>query len=238
MARWKNHGSTSNTLMLLVFFATSFYRIFGRNIYKLKSILEVMEYRYWLAQKLKINRILPNKKRILNFLISELNQSHTQNVKVVEFGVAFGDTIKYLVARIEKDLEYHGFDTFTGLPKKWRTLPAGAMSTKGLLPAISSPNINFYTGLVENTLDDSVTARIFDGDGEGVYLFIFDFDLFEPTLFAFQKIEPFLKKNDILYFDQAFDYDERQIIENYIVNEERYCPIKASIYGIAFRVNA
>lgn len=69
-------------------------------------------------------------------------------------------------------------------------------------------------------------------------LFIFDFDLFKPTLFAFRKIEPFLKKNDILYFDEAFVRDERIILENYVLTQEKYCPTKASIFGIAFRVIA
>ncbi len=47
-----------------------------------------------------------------------------------------------------------------------------------------------------------------------------------------------MKKNDILYFDEAFVRDERIIIENYVLTQERYCPTKASIFGIAFRVIA
>ena len=237
MARWKSHGTTSNTVMTLVFLTTSIYRILGRNVYPLKSILEIVEYRYWLAQTLKINSVFMNKKRMLDFLICELNRSNTQNVNVVEFGVAFGETLKYLINRIEKNFKYHGFDTFTGLPKSWRGLPAGAISANGHLPATNLPNIRFHKGLVEDTLNDSALATIFDADGR-VNLIIFDFDLYEPTLFAFRKIEPFLKKNDILYFDEAFDRDERIILENYVLSQERYCPMKASIFGIAFCVTS
>lgn len=168
MARWKNHGSTSNSVMNVVFLTTSFYRILGKNIYPLKSMLEIIEYRYWLLKVLKINRVFPNKKKMLDFLISELNGSNAENVKVVEFGVAFGETTEYLVKRILKDLKYHGFDTFTGLPKSWRGLPAGAISANGQLPAINLPNIRFYKGLVEDTLDDSVMTRIFNADEGGV----------------------------------------------------------------------
>lgn len=192
MARWENHGSTSNSVMNLVFLITSFYRILGKNIYPLKSMTEIVEYRHWLLKVLKINRVFSNKKKMLNFLISELNGANTQNVKIVEFGVAFGETTEYLIKRILKDFKYHGVDTFTGLPKGWRGLPAGAISANGQLPAISSPDISFYKGLVEDTLDDSVMARIFGADKKrGVSLFMFDFDLFKPTLFAFQKLSRF-----------------------------------------------
>jgi len=48
---------------------------------------------------------------------------------------------------------------------------------------------------------------------DGKLFVIFDFDLYEPSLFAFEKLQGTLRKDDVLYFDEAFANEERRLIE-------------------------
>ena len=67
-------------------------------------------------------------------------------------------------------------------------------------------------------------------------LFIFDFDLYEPTLFAYKHVRENIKKGDILFFDEAFTQDERIIIENYFFIDFNYKVLGSSPFAIAFEV--
>lgn len=132
MARWDRHGTTSNFLMHLVYIFSGSFRLFGNNVYRFRAFWEVLEYRLWLQKEFNVNKVLPNKQRMINFLIGHLNDGPGRDVLVVEFGVAFGETAKILLDNINKPVTYHGFDTFTGLPKAWRGLPKGAISAGGV----------------------------------------------------------------------------------------------------------
>lgn len=235
---WKSHGTSSNSLMNVVFLFSYLYKVLGRGVYPLRSLLEVLEYRYWLSKQLPEIKVLANKKHMLDFLIGEMNRKPGKSY-VFEFGVAFGETTEYLVKNLSHDYAYHGFDTFTGLPRPWRALPKGAISAGGKIPNLRSKQIQFYKGLVSQTLNQKLLSDIFSQNrksGGGSTLYIFDFDLYEPTLFAFKSIEPFVKIGDILYFDEVFDRDERLIVENYLLGDSRVKAIQASIFGLAFEI--
>lgn len=148
----------------------------------------------------------------------------------MEFGVAFGETSRYLISGTKVPLVYHGFDTFEGLPKAWRRLPAGAISTKGAVPNIVGENIYFHKGLIQ----ESITQVDFKSPLKKV--FIFDFDLYEPTLFALKYVFSEIIEGDIVYFDEAFDSDERVIIENYFLGVFEFEVIGASPFGLAFKI--
>lgn len=105
-----------------------------------------------------------------------------------------------------------GFDRFIGLPRGWRDLEPGAFDAGGRPPALSDTRLEFVVGDVEETLP---LVQI----GIETNVLLFDLDLHEPTLFCFRYFFPRLKKGDLLYFDEAFDTDERQIIENYFIPE-------------------
>jgi len=238
MPRWKNHGTTSDSVMRSVYIITFIFKLLGKNIYPIRAILDVIEYRYWLSSSFSTTRILANKTKMLKFILDEMN-NRSNKKRVIEFGVAFGETSRYLVENLKSSFEYHGFDTFTGLPKKWRALPKGAISAGGLIPNISAKNVTFHKGLVEQTLNSSTLRKIFGlrtNNKNFTNLIIFDFDLYGPTLHALERIKPFLNNGDIIYFDEAFDRDERLIIENYVLDLIDVRILKASIFGLAFEV--
>jgi hypothetical protein len=57
------------------------------------------------------------------------------------------------------------------------------------------------------------------------FIILFDLDLYEPTLAAFNYLKPHLKKGDLLYFDEAFDKAERAIITEHILKIFNCSPI-------------
>jgi hypothetical protein len=232
--RWKTRGSTSDRMMVLIYLITFVYKLFGNRIYALKGVFEVMEYRYWLKTTFSIQRILPNRKKTLHFLIAEFD-SNPLRKRIMEFGVAFGETTNFFIDNLQCEFEYHGFDSFEGLPKNWRGMPKGAIDACGVTPDIRKSGIFFYPGLIESTLTDSLLDDIFAQSCTQTLIF-FDFDLYRPTLFALQRIQPFLKAEDIIYFDQAFDCNERLVIENYVTDVLNVKPLQASIFGLAFKV--
>jgi len=95
------------------------------------------------------------------------------------------------------------------LPRGWRDLKPGTFDAGGDVPALSDNRLEFIVGDVEETV-----SRVQIGVETNVLLF--DLDLFEPSLFCYRQFSPHLKKGDLLYFDEAFDNDERQIIQNYL----------------------
>ena len=233
MARWEKHGTTSNTTLTVLHYFASCFRHIGSLIYPLKSLIEVLEFRVWLNNKFGTVKLFKNKQELLNALIKDSNVEFSKSgrgVLYVEFGVAFGETSRYIISGTKAPLVYHGFDTFEGLPKSWRRLPAGAISTKGELPNIVGENIHFHKGLIQETID-KVNFK-----SSLKKIFVFDFDLYEPTLFALKHIFSDIHEGDIVYFDEAFDSDERVIIENYFLDVFEFEVIGASPFGLAFKI--
>lgn len=160
-----------------------------------------------------------------------------QNQKWVgfEFGVASGDATKTFLKLpfASSCLQWHGFDTFYGLPSAWGDLPSGAFSTDGKVPNITSNKLNWHVGLIEETCKDIHTM---ENLGER-FIVIFDFDLYAPTKSAWDEISCHLKSGDILYFDEAYESDEKQIIDEIIQsNEFSFNVLGYTTMGIAFQL--
>ena len=228
MARWEKHGTTSNATLRLVYYWANTFKALGDLIYPLKSLIEVVEYQVWLKKNFGRIHVFKSKKELLDLIIGHCQKNGP--TIYYEFGVAFGETAKYITNNAGQDFEYHGFDTFEGLPKAWRRLPKGAITNHGRIPEITGPNISFHKGLIQDTIGEV------DFDSTAKKCILFDFDLYEPTLLTFKHIENNFRPGDTLYFDEAFDSDERVIIENYFLGKFEYEVLGASVFGLAFKL--
>lgn len=74
-----------------------------------------------------------------------------QDGLVCEFGVAKGRSMRLIQELLPLDTPIHGFDTFTGLPQSWNSLPAGAFSTNGDIPNIEG-EVFFHRGLFRDSI--------------------------------------------------------------------------------------
>lgn len=140
--------------------------------------------------------------------------SRDRRLLVLEFGVAWGYATRYWLDNLlDGDVEWHGFDRFTGLPRAWRRFPAGAFDAQGKPPDIRDDRITWHVGDVETTLAEFDLSMYADRQ----VLVLFDLDLYEPTAEAWRQIGGFLKADDLLYFDEALDLDERRVLDEMVL---------------------
>jgi hypothetical protein len=109
----------------------------------------------------------------------------------------------------------------------------GAFSNQGKVPQFTDSRFRFIKGMIEDTLLNFKFER---EDGETLLIF-FDLDIFEPNLFAFNKLSPFLKQSDILYFDESFDIDERIVIQQYLLKTFDLTLLGYTPLSTAFRID-
>lgn len=128
-----------------------------------------------------------------------------------EFGVAHGYLTNYFFTNFEELIKgWNGYDRFRGLPTGWRDLGEGSFSSNGLPPAINDRRIKWHIGDIENTFDTTTIDS-------GTNIYIFDLDLYGPSKFVWDAMKNKLSSGDILYFDEAFDADERRLIREEIL---------------------
>lgn len=100
----------------------------------------------------------------------------------LEFGVHRGDSLRQWTAlNAHPDSRFVGFDSFAGLPVRWRGRPAGYFNTGGQPPAIGDPRVRFVKGWFNQTLP----AELDDlGDDPGTLLVHIDADLHSAALYC------------------------------------------------------
>ncbi len=120
-------------------------------------------------------------------------------INYLEFEVADGHSFNWWMEENKNEgSRFHGFDTFTGLPEDFGPYKKGTFNTGNNIPLISDNRGQFYQGLFQQTL--SVFLKSFDNKKRTVIML--DADLYTATLFALTSLAPFLKKGDILFFDE------------------------------------
>jgi hypothetical protein len=151
-----------------------------------------------------------------------------------EFGVASGDATKTFMkmSYSRNCLQWNGFDTFYGLPIAWGDLPQGAFSTNGKTPKVKNSIVNWHIGLIEDTC--SIIPKLENLDKN--FIIIFDFDLYSATKTAWDEISKFLKHGDIIYFDEAYEADEKRIIDEIQKTSLELKILGFTAMGIAFQV--
>ena len=154
-------------------------------------------------------------------------------VVALEFGVAWGYATDWWLRRLAgRDVTWHGFDRFTGLPRAWREHDKGAFDAGGKPPAITDPRVNWHVGDVENTLSEVDLAAARDAQ----WLILFDLDIYEPTAFAWEQLAPHLQPGDLMYLDEAMDHDERRVLNEMILPSVGVAPIGTTSLALGLAV--
>lgn len=120
-------------------------------------------------------------------------------IDYLEFGVSRGYSFRWWATEIKSaDSRFHGFDTFTGLPESWGKFKAGAFSNGNEPPVMNDDRCKFYQGLFQQTLLPFLAG--YNADRRKVIHM--DADLYSATLYVLTLITPYLKKGDIIFFDE------------------------------------
>lgn len=117
---------------------------------------------------------------------------------VLEFGVRWGVSARFLAARVER---LDGFDSFEGLPEEW--LPGegkGSYSTGGARPALPD-NVHLHPGWFEDTLPAFLAAH-----PEPVRLVHVDCDLYSSTATVLGHLADRLRSGTVIVFDEYHSY--------------------------------
>ena len=127
------------------------------------------------------------------------NEILNNEIDYLEFGVSTGESFRWWVNHISNEnSRFYGFDTFNGLPEDWGPFKKGAMSNGNKPPEISDSRHQFYQGIFQKTLYDFL--KTYNSDKKKVIHM--DADLYSSTLFVLTTLSPYLKKGDIILFDE------------------------------------
>jgi hypothetical protein len=120
-------------------------------------------------------------------------------IDYLEFGVDSGRSFKWWI-NVNKNPEsrFIGFDTFTGLPENWDVFKAGDMTQEGQIPIVNDLRAEFHKGLFQQTLPKFLKTF----NSQNRLVIHLDADLYSSTIFVMTSLAPFLKKDDILIFDE------------------------------------
>ncbi|MBK5272193.1 MAG: class I SAM-dependent methyltransferase, partial [Bacteroidia bacterium] len=120
-------------------------------------------------------------------------------INYLEFGVASGVSFRwFLKSNMNPESRFYGFDTFTGLPEDWGPYKKGAFDNSNKVPEISDTRGKFYQGLFQQSLPGFLPEL----DNSKKNIIMMDADIYSATLYVLISIAPFLKKDDIIFFDE------------------------------------
>jgi O-methyltransferase len=120
-------------------------------------------------------------------------------IDYLEFGVSTGQSFRWWSTEIKDPASrFYGFDTFTGLPESWGPFKSGDFSNGNEPPRINDERCKFYQGLFQQTLIPFL-AGYETGRRKVIHM---DADLYSATLYVLTLMTPYLKKGDIIFFDE------------------------------------
>ncbi len=158
-------------------------------------------------------------------------------INYLEFGVASGVSFNWwMTENVHPDSAFYGFDTFTGLPEDFGPYKKGTFNTENNIPQIIDERGKFYQGLFQQTLPEFL--KTFDNKNKTVLML--DADLYTATLYTLTSIAPYLKKGDIIFFDEFVVPTHefmayQQFIDSYYFNMELIAAAN-NYYFVAFKV--
>ena len=155
---------------------------------------------YHKNKMINIIKNIPNIKTYpLKYLFENMNLQHKEDTLWLEFGVASGNTINY-ISKFTNNTVY-GFDSFEGLPEKWRDgIEKGFFSRNGILPQVNS-NVKLIKGWFNETLVDFIKIQ-----NKKISFIHIDCDLYSSTKYVLDTLINYIDNNCIIIFDELVNY--------------------------------
>lgn len=136
--------------------------------------------------------------KLYQYIVEKLNLKN-EPIDYLEFGVSGAFSFKWWLENcINEENSFYGFDTFEGLPEKWGTFSKGEMAAN--IPDMEDSRAHFIKGLFQETLHKFLkNQNLENGKRKVLHL---DADLFSSTLYVLTSMAPFIRRGDILIFDE------------------------------------
>jgi O-methyltransferase len=184
-------------------------------------------------------RDYPKRYELFN-VVAENYELDKKNLLYLEFGVASGSSFFWWMKKNRHpDSAFRGFDTFEGLPEEWGGFKKGAMAFDQ--KELNDDRAEFIRGIFQESLHPFIESNktLLQTKPKIIHL---DADLFSSTLFVLSQLYPYLRKGDIIFFDE-FNVANHEFLAYKIFTESFYVkmrPIGAvnNFYQTAFVVEA
>lgn len=149
---------------------------------------------------LSIIQTIPNINTIpLNYVFENMKLRHKPDTLWLEFGVASGKTINYISEFTTNNV--YGFDSFEGLPEKWRDgFDKGKFSRNGDMPEVNK-NVVLIKGWFEDTLPNFIKEQ-----NKKVSFIHMDADLYSSSKLILDNLKDYLDTDCIIVFDELVNY--------------------------------
>jgi O-methyltransferase len=154
-------------------------------------------------------------------------------ITYLEFGVYQGASLLWWLENVvHPQSRFVGFDTFTGLPERWRaTEPQAHFSTDGRVPPIEDPRCHFEVGIFQETLSNFIGGH----DLSGRIVVNLDADLFTSTLFVLTTLSQVLKSGDIIFFDEfSCPLDEYRAFDDFVRSYRLKYELLGAVQGYTY----
>jgi O-methyltransferase len=163
----------------------------------------------------------------------------TKEILYLEFGVASGSSfVWWMKKNANTGSLFRGFDTFEGLPEDWGGFKKGAMAFEQT--QVNDGRAAFVKGIFQDSLSPFIESNknLLSSMPKVIHM---DADLFSSTIFVLSQLYPYLRKGDIIFFDE-FNVANHEFLAFKIFTEAFYVklvPVGAvnNFYQTAFVVN-
>jgi hypothetical protein len=133
--------------------------------------------------------------------LKDLAKYLPKNKLNLEFGVFSGTTINCL-AEERPDLQFHGFDSFEGLPEDWdmgqKNVDKKAFDMQGSVPMVEK-NVKLWKGWFDKTIPEFLDSE--HNTTEVGYLHV-DCDLYSSTVTILEDLNHLIVPGTIIRFDE------------------------------------
>lgn len=185
------------------------------------------------GKRVKLYEYVANKKNLIQ-----------SDIIYLEFGVASAVSFRWWLNCNKNDKSnFYGFDTFEGLPEDWGGFyEKGAMShsLETVQLGVSDTRAVFVKGLFQDTLVPFIQSNQAILNSNTRKVIHMDADLYSATIFSLAQLYPYLKKGDIILFDEfnvpLHEFKAyKEFVESYYIKLK---PIGAvnNFYQVAFEV--
>lgn len=135
----------------------------------------------------------------LTYVFETMKLQHKPDTLWLEFGVASGKTINY-ISKFTTDNVY-GFDSFEGLPEKWRDgYEKGSFTRNGNFPTVNN-NVVLIKGWFNETLPTFIQNQ-----NKKISFIHMDADLYSSTKCILDNVKDLIDTNCIIVFDELVNY--------------------------------
>ena len=188
--------------------------------------------RAWISQANRTNLLINDfyswkrdypKRYILYDTVAAHFELGKKEILYLEFGVASGSSFFWWMKKnTNPGSLFRGFDTFEGLPEDWGGFKKGAMAFDKA--QVNDGRAEFIKGIFQDTLFPFIelNKNLLLDKPKVIHM---DADLFSSTIFVLSQLYPYLKKGDIIFFDE-FNVANHEFLAFKIFTEAFYVNLR------------